>query len=847
MEQHNFIEKSVVNLSNFELNEHHISLLSRGLKFCPTPACPDPGLLREDLDRFHTRLRQIAYFENRDGFNDNSTSFISTTQPVLPNPMGNTDPFKHQKFRLKSTWRAPPGPVYLEAMIACNDLQFNTRPEFKPQRRKNLTLNERLALKELTENKTIIIKPADKGSAVVVMNRQDYLKEGFKQLSDTKYYMRLDHEPTLDFHKEVENFVQDMWQNTEIDDSVQSYLMRDTKRTPQLYLLPKIHKGINPPPGRPIISANGCPTEKISEFVDHFLNPTLKHLRSFVKDTTHFLKLIYDLGQLPPNCTLVTMDVSSLYTNIPIEEGINTARNALMRYRSTPNIKPTNESLITLLSLVLKKNNFQFNGCNYLQTGGTAMGTKVAPSFAITYMGAFEEEHVYTYRLQPLIYLRYIDDIFIIWQHGEEELEQFFTHVNSCSTHIKFTTETSKNNIAFLDSSVVIRGCNISTTLYTKPTDSHNYLYYDSAHPQRCKDSIPYSQFLRIRRICTYNDDFDQNILELCKHFLRRKYPLELLHQAATLARGKVRSTLLEPTDATPDDTGPEKVFLITTYHPHDQLVPTITRRNWHILGKNQTTDFLHQRKLTCGYRRPKNLRDILCKATVQKLPGDELVDPEHVTPPTTVTTPMAPHVARQTSILDFVTDRPSTSTGVPARNTSLPNTGTRIPLPTQPHGGKNRKRGYSFCPKNDCRYCRLLNKTGTIQSKTTGAHHTTMRKISCRSSNLIYAVTCNNCGIQYVGQTLLRIKDRFLGHLGDINNANQDKPLGKHFSQGNHRGIDDIRITVLEFIKMPPRSPQAITIRHRVERNWTQVLRTLAPQGLNLENPKQYTSHLRP
>ena len=126
------------------------------------------------------------------------------------------------------------------------------------------------------------------------------------------------------------------------------------------------------------------------------------------------------------------------------------------------------------------------------------MGTKVAHSFAITYMCEFEEKHIYMYRLQPLIYQSYIDNIFIIWQHGDEELEQFFNHLNSCSPHIKFTMETSNETIPFLDTSVIIHGTNNMTTLYTKPTDSHNYLYYDSAHPQRCKDSILFSQFLRV-------------------------------------------------------------------------------------------------------------------------------------------------------------------------------------------------------------------------------------------------------------------------------------------------------------------------------------------------------------
>ena len=86
--------------------------------------------------------------------------------------------------------------------------------------------------------------------------------------------------------------MEDMYQNGEIDITVRDYLMEPGILTPQMYLLPKIHKGVTPPPGRPIISANGCPTERISEFVDHFLNPSCQELRSYLKDTTHFLKIL---------------------------------------------------------------------------------------------------------------------------------------------------------------------------------------------------------------------------------------------------------------------------------------------------------------------------------------------------------------------------------------------------------------------------------------------------------------------------------------------------------------------------------------------------------------------------
>ena len=95
--------------------------------------------------------------------------------------------------------------------------------------------------------------------------------------------------------------------------------------------------------------------------------------------------------------------------------------------------QPSNLSLIEMLAQVLSYNNFQFDGKNYLQVGGTAMGTRVAPSYANIFMNDFEDKHVYTHHLQPLAWYRYIDGVFCLWQHGEEEGEienfgQFLGH-----------------------------------------------------------------------------------------------------------------------------------------------------------------------------------------------------------------------------------------------------------------------------------------------------------------------------------------------------------------------------------------------------------------------------------
>ena len=165
--------------------------------------------------------------------------------------------------------------------------------------------------------------------------------------------------------------------------------------------------------------------------------------------------------------------------------------------------QPINLSLVEMLAQVLSYNNFQFDGKKYLQIGGTAMVTRLAPSYANIFMNDFEDKHVYTHHLQPLAWYCYIDDVFCLWQRGEEELEKFTTHLNSVHETIKFTIEKSRTSVSFLDTEVHLNDSTIHMTLYVKSTDRNNYLPFDSVHPYHCKKGLPYDQFLRIRRICS--------------------------------------------------------------------------------------------------------------------------------------------------------------------------------------------------------------------------------------------------------------------------------------------------------------------------------------------------------
>ena len=141
------------------------------------------------------------------------------------------------------------------------------------------------------------------------------------------------------------------------------------------------------------------------------------------------------------------------------------------------------------------------------------MGTRVAPSLANLFMNSLENKMIQSYDKKPKVWLRYIDDIFYIWEHGEDKLTKWLEHLNNFHKTIKFTNEWSHTKINFLDTTVKVNIDNeLYTDLYVKPTDTNSYLNYNSAHPPNCKNSLPYSQFLRIKHICTEDSDYLRNI-----------------------------------------------------------------------------------------------------------------------------------------------------------------------------------------------------------------------------------------------------------------------------------------------------------------------------------------------
>ena len=326
-----------------------------------------------------------------------------------------------------------------------NDMQSKLKLKKKP--RFNISVKERQAIRSLKQNSDIIIKPADKGGAIVILNKEDYIKEGERQLQQDQHYKKLDNfdRTKKKFIKEVETSLRSLKNRELIDDDIFKLLFRPNPRTSNLYLLPKIHKKNNP--GRPIINSVGSLTETISALVDEILRKYSKLAGRYIKDTSHFLQEIQNI-EIHSGDIIATVDVTALYTNIPHEDGIQKVKDFLKRHNALQ------EELIlveTLLEHILKKNYFEFNNEYYLQISGTAMGTRCAPNYAIIFMAELEEKFLSTLTLKPKIWKRFIDDIFIIWNHGENELQKLLEQLNQFHPTIKFTEEHSEYGIPFLD------------------------------------------------------------------------------------------------------------------------------------------------------------------------------------------------------------------------------------------------------------------------------------------------------------------------------------------------------------------------------------------------------------
>ncbi|KAJ1144808.1 hypothetical protein NDU88_011103 [Pleurodeles waltl] len=269
-----------------------------------------------------------------------------------------------------------------------------------------------------------------------------YEEECLCLLGNNHHYKKLSKDPTLEIKEEITFLNREDLDNGWITKPEATFLNQADPKTPYFYILPKIHKNKHPPPGRPIVSGIGSTLEPLSQFCDWFLQPNVKRIPTYLKDTKDVLILLNDLDFDKDQEQLITLDVESLYTNIPQEATLEVISN-LLNDGTWDSITPQ-EFVLDLAHLALTRNFFEFNKNFYLQIQGTSMGSTFAPSLASLYMDHFEKEMVLTddnpFFDNIKLWKRYIDDIFLIWKGTKEEAITFVTWLNALYPFLKFTS-----------------------------------------------------------------------------------------------------------------------------------------------------------------------------------------------------------------------------------------------------------------------------------------------------------------------------------------------------------------------------------------------------------------------
>ena len=479
----------------------------------------------------------------------------------------------------------------------------------------NLTRAERKALTTLKARDDIVINKADKGSTIVIQDVENYISDGLTHLTNPAVYRHLQKDSTPEIKKDICLMLEHLHRSGMLSRDMLVFCMPPRNhRTSQLYFLKKIHK--NPMGIRSIVSSVNSVTENISQFVDIWLQPIMKSLPSFIKDTTDFINLI-EATTLASECVLASIDVSSLYTNIPHIEGREAAVTALSLMADPDPCQPPPTIMGLLIDVVLQNNVFEFNDNFYLQLQGTAMETKMAPAYANIFMGNLEKQLLNRGKDKILLWRRFIDDIFVIWNGSEAEFKQYMEDINTLHRTIKFTHECSNQEIVFLDVTVYkgprfLQEGILDVKTHIKPTNKQLYVHSTSYHPPKTGKSIMLGEANRYLRTNSNEENFQESIHRLSNKLKQRGYnPSQISKYTSSIKFSDRTDKLRGPPKKTMD----RPLVFATTYCDRIPEIRMTLQENWTEMHQTPRLKEIFPKTPMIAFKKNRSLSNTLVRA----------------------------------------------------------------------------------------------------------------------------------------------------------------------------------------------------------------------------------------
>lgn len=355
---------------------------------------------------------------------------------------------------------------------------------------------EQRALLELKKDPNIVITKDDKSPKMVILNRLDYDMKITEALSSIEY-SRVKKDPTNALLRKLAEYKNHSALPVQLRDKCKPPI---APSVPRLFGTIKMHKQGSP--ARLLVSKTCAPTIQIERALAQYLKPYISKTCYTALNAIEALNAIKSIRTINPSSILATLDVKNLYPSTPTHEAIGILINRLYENQTIPTQEIV--EIERLLKFLNMSNYFIFREQIYLQKTGTPMGSPISAVLAECILQEIEKIVLNTTKNKPELYLRYIDDVLIIWNHPQEDLNVLQQELSSVYQSITFLQEIETNNeIAFLDIMIRRHPYHLETAVYRKATYVPAVIPSTSHHPKNQKLAAFYSFLNRLFTHCS--------------------------------------------------------------------------------------------------------------------------------------------------------------------------------------------------------------------------------------------------------------------------------------------------------------------------------------------------------